>query len=330
MAAGQPHNHQRQSKRSETHREGARWTLKLVNIVERLTAEPCCEDTPAERRLFFKYMPSEIARTVLSNRTLRWTRPGTFNDPFDVQFDLPIRADLDATRERYINAFWDKHFSLFPKSGERWENTAQALAKSFDEAVISAHAILPDTNRDLRKHMDREKIICFASTPFSLPMWAYYAEQHHGAVLCFQSIPDGDSPYWIAQPVEYRDELPGLYDGDEFYRAIIREHRLDQAEIVRRMVYTKARAWEHEREWRIRSGDGFHPDAIHEDLQFDPRELVAIFLGCRIRDADVSALLDLAKQYPDVEVYQMTKAPDRFDLIPVLTSPSGDASDSSP
>lgn len=287
------------------------------SIRARIEAEPTCADLAPERRLFFKYMTREVAAIVLKNRTLRWTTPGTFNDPFDVQFDLDIRANFDDVRDRYINAFWDKHFAAHPKSGERWEGTVAALTESYAEGLQQARAMLPQTNAELRAHMAREKIICFSETPYSIPMWAYYAEQHQGAVFCFQCIPGGDSPYRIAKPVRYREEMPLLYEDDEFYRSLIRDYSLrdNHPEIIDRVVYTKAMAWKHEREWRIRQGDGRFPHAIHEDNSFDGNELAAILFGCRMPEDDRTRLTALAREYPSAELYQMEKDQKTFSLV---------------
>lgn len=40
-----------------------------------------------DRRFFYKYMTAETARIVLANRTLRWSCPVLFNDPFDIHPD---------------------------------------------------------------------------------------------------------------------------------------------------------------------------------------------------------------------------------------------------
>jgi hypothetical protein len=37
-----------------------------------------------ERQSFFKYASTSTATVVLTNRTLRWSSPVLFNDPFDV------------------------------------------------------------------------------------------------------------------------------------------------------------------------------------------------------------------------------------------------------
>lgn len=46
-----------------------------------------------DRTSFFKYMTAEVAALVLKNRTLRWSSPVLFNDPFDVPRELIL--DLD-------------------------------------------------------------------------------------------------------------------------------------------------------------------------------------------------------------------------------------------
>ena len=41
-----------------------------------------------DREYFYKYMSASTAEVVLGNRTLRWSAPTEFNDPFDVPREL--------------------------------------------------------------------------------------------------------------------------------------------------------------------------------------------------------------------------------------------------
>lgn len=48
-----------------------------------------------DRLHFYKYMTAATAKIVLANKTIRWSAPSQFNDPFDIQFNMQITADPD-------------------------------------------------------------------------------------------------------------------------------------------------------------------------------------------------------------------------------------------
>src|SRR5713226_7623242 len=53
-----------------------------------------------DKKSFFKYANASTAKTILGQRTLRWSSPILFNDPFDI----PRKADLSFTAEQVIEA----------------------------------------------------------------------------------------------------------------------------------------------------------------------------------------------------------------------------------
>jgi len=81
------------------------------------------------------------------------------------------------------------------------------------------------------------------------------------------------------------------------------------------MVYTKSIEWAHEREWRIYMGDGRDKEALYEDIPFDPRELDAVMVGCRMPQNDRTAFYDSARSlYPHAEVLRMEPSGKHFQL----------------
>ena len=58
-----------------------------------------------ERKSFFKYMPSSTAEIVLTNRTLRWSSPVEFNDPFDVPRELAFEITPAEIQQELVDKF---------------------------------------------------------------------------------------------------------------------------------------------------------------------------------------------------------------------------------
>jgi len=65
-----------------------------------------------DRSSFFKYMTADTARLVLANRTLRWSSPLLFNDPFDV----PRELYFDITPVEIANALTQRLADLISSS----------------------------------------------------------------------------------------------------------------------------------------------------------------------------------------------------------------------
>jgi hypothetical protein len=142
-------------------------------------------------------------------------------------------------------------------------------------------------------------VVCFSETPHDLPMWAYYAGSHSGVCLRFRApLLQGWTDCSPPMRVTYEDDYPVV----EYYRTT----RLRKGQVL---VATKARAWEHEREWRMVNHAG------HGLVQFDPAALDGVVLGCRIGTEEEARVRDmLARREPKVELLRAAPAERAFRL----------------
>jgi hypothetical protein len=138
-------------------------------------------------------------------------------------------------------------------------------------------------DKDLRKFTDtlereyfsRRGILCFSDNWRSPVMWAHYAEKHQGVCLGFDVANDVDDP--TVRQVEYNPErVRFMLDRDKELFGMD-EH------FIHTLLYTKAREWSYEREWRVIAnlqqkdeGTGFYYVAFGPQLTL--REVI---LGCR-------------------------------------------------
>jgi hypothetical protein len=286
---------------------------------------------PGERR-FCKYLSPAAAKAVLSTRSLRWTTPGKFNDPFDVQFDLSIQANLTEVKAQALSRLWRGHVSdEEPKSGNALGELMRVarpflkgmsfehFCREFEDAVGSGLergvAHLPRLNQELRAKMADSKILCVSEVLDSLPMWAYYAQDHRGVVLRFKTVPGIGSPWHLAEAIRYCEHMPLLCDEEFLIQLMSGAVSFDVRKMLHQLVYSKALGWSHEREWRLFAGSGRNPTAEHEDVPFDRRELDAVFIGCRASAEDREFFCKLvASKYPDASIAMMCKSPSSYAL----------------
>jgi hypothetical protein len=278
-----------------------------------------------DRVFFFKYVTVEAARAILSTRSLRWSTPGTLNDPYDVQFDLAIHVDNGRVRARTLDKMWAVYtgaaerpvlyrtgilLRLIGQTGERLGRAEfdETFGPTVDEGLTRMRQVLPETNAELRRHMATSKLLCLTVDPTNPAMWVHYAQQNRGVVLCVRSIPAFDSPYVVAQAINYVENLPALLD-EEFLSDLSAGHqRLEAAAIMDRLVFTKGAVWSTEQEWRVYSGDGRNAQAPFEDIPFHPLELAAVIFGIQTSDETKGEIRALCTAYPNVELLQAVRS----------------------
>lgn len=284
------------------------------------------------RSTFFKFVTRSTGRIVLTNRTLRWSRPALLNDPHDSQFHLLPAFDYQEAKRKGLEKLWETHYGdtpidpnnalgrliraargAFPRLSKT--EFTREFGEAFDETFASMEGTVARFNAEVQEQMATNKILCLTETAVDTKMWAHYAEAHQGLALRFRSIPEIDSAWGIAEPVIYQNDLPALCDVDYFSNIMSGRASLSKEAILQALVFTKSKAWEHEREWRIFGGSGMEPEKTHEDVAFHRAELDAVVLGCKMpveEAADFEALV--AREFPSAGIYRSIANRNSFTL----------------
>jgi hypothetical protein len=195
------------------------------------------------------------------------------------------------------------------------EEFDRKFSETIDDSLTRGARALPELQEKVRALMADSKILCFAEIPDSTVMWAHYAEQHMGLVFRFRSIPELDSAWGLARPIQYLVHMPRLLDSDFLADMLSGRVSMDAKAIIDRLVYTKSSEWAYEREWRVFSGAGRNPLASYEDLHFSPLELDAVIVGNRMPEEDRTALSSIARHlYPHAQILQTVKREKYFQL----------------
>lgn len=279
---------------------------------------------------FFKLMSRGTGKVVLKNKTLRWTTPPMFNDPFDVQTALPLsHGETEGVRQAALDMLWESFYengplepeSLIGKLVLRFRDKFPKMERSeFDSAygpgfdeILSRPFASEGAQAELGAFMARIKILCLTDRFDSVPMWSHYAEQHQGIALRFCTPEGFDSPWVMAKQVHYSDQPPAFVE-QEFLSAFLAGRYLpDKSQLFDAMTYTKGSEWSYESEWRISSGDGRNPNATFEDLPFFAQEVDAIVLGCRMNEEDRAEFSALRNElFPHAELLMAVPRNDAY------------------
>jgi hypothetical protein len=192
---------------------------------------------------------------------------------------------------------------------------AEEMGPGMDKSYDAAIAGWPSLQVQFRATLAKSKVLCQSEVPDSLLMWAYYAEQHQGAALCFTADLVKHSAWLQAKPIQYSRMMPRLFDDELMSDCLAGLAVLDAKDLVDRIVYTKAAEWSHEQEWRLEAGSGRSPDAPFEDVPFHPHELHGVIFGCSMPQADRDDLTEIIRsRYSHTKIYIARKHDREFRL----------------
>jgi hypothetical protein len=127
-------------------------------------------------------------------------------------------------------------------------------------------------------------------------MWAHYANNHKGFCIEFDVDELFYGAFQIILPVLYTQEMPLI--------------SVDNPEEVKKIIYTKAKQWEYELEWRIST---IIADSKEKFMLLDVPKPKAIYLGCKIEDGLKNYLLDFCEKN-EIHIYQGEKNRKEFKI----------------
>lgn len=282
------------------------------------------------RTKFYKYMKAGTAKAVLANGALRWSSPTLFNDPFEMQFDLHIEYNrdrlVDRVLQRYVDVFNGR---VQAQPGNEFHENIKILRAvvpdlkeadlrneqrpAIHESLKRAERGLPKIHEELRAILADKKIICFSELPDNILMWAHYCENHTGAVVEFSYIEKYASVWGAAKPVRYMAHIPLLADEEAMFRSLTGQESIASPERFYDAVYVKAQDWAYEKEWRTLGG--WDKSRQTENIAFKREEVTAVYLGCRMDDANRKEIKKIVKKrYPHAVVYIGRKSARQFAL----------------
>jgi hypothetical protein len=196
----------------------------------------------------------ETLDKIISNGSLWFAAPLSFNDPFDCQ----IKSDSQNTVKEirgYLKA-------TFPNIG------ADELSKI--ENIIAADSkywpgILSPI---ITKIVNNKGICCFSSHNKNILMWSHYSDSHKGLTFKFDVSLD---PGFFVHPitVSYSDEYP------------VYNHIRDSENLVKLLIQNKSALWNYEDEVRVLKSDvGAYT--------FNKNALVEVCFGCNCDPSEIA------------------------------------------
>src|SRR5262245_12595390 len=91
---------------------------------------------PPRPDALYKYMTAATARIVLGNRTIRWSAPSRFNDPFDMGIPMGFGFEPAEMREPFRRRFEEMVYAATEPTFVE-TNAFVPMLRKFREAAVS-------------------------------------------------------------------------------------------------------------------------------------------------------------------------------------------------
>jgi hypothetical protein len=249
---------------------------------------------------FFKYMTAETAEIVLKNRTLRWSHPSVFDDILDVArvcdegmdnnkqkqiqdaiIDLAANYPANCNKKNTNRLFKVLAFSISLHGSGK--TSAISELKSGPVDIANSFAELNERWEEIRKDF---RILCLGIEKDNHHLWNKYAEEHKGVVIKLACRDESDSPWLIAQPVEYFPEKDLFLTVEDWAEASSLEVGKAVEYIFEKCTLRKANDNEHkwfeQNEWRIIDLCMPHETGTVSDSGVDPKDFSAVYFGYKM------------------------------------------------
>lgn len=273
---------------------------------------------------------------MIEHRTLRWTNPLRFNDPFDTQTRI-VAMNLDAERfahafaKRYREIVLNDELPTYFKTDKELHRVAALMRKASDDEKHKAverfggYALEMAGNLDqhlarfsaeISAHLQYGLTICLTEDINNVVMWSHYAEDHRGVGFKFRVLDELDHPFIAARKVNYSRDYISMGAAENIADHLFDVGTIDMAALCWDLVYLKHEDWGYEREWRcyLPLLDRDAP-AGFMDYRQDPRLFESVYLGCCMPDNEAQEFVELVRRHlPATTVLKARKSTANFDL----------------
>lgn len=248
---------------------------------------------PGRPAKLYKYQPYSVqSLSNLARREVWFSRPGSFNDPFD----SALKIALDELSEQDMRRILDY---LRKDVGEFAEEAGIA------EGYLDSDGTPNERFRDMLQRighdvfnldLQRRGVACFSERCDDLLLWSHYGNGHRG--FCLEFSTDCDL-FTKTHRVRYSDQMPRGNIADALINA-------DEAFWLG-MILTKAPCWSYEKEWRV-----IHVEPDHAYC-YDWKALAGLYFGSKMEETHKSIIGMILRGSP-TKFFQMSHVPDAFRL----------------
>jgi len=192
---------------------------------------------------------------ILLEKTLKFSHPSIFNDPFDCNEKLLKVVTPKIELQRLFEQVKLKVPVEFHK--ELWKNMND-----------------PEKVEEFNKsEKDKSLISCFSELNDEVLMWSHYAEKHTGICIGF-NFPHSYEDKFILCPIKYVPKLEPL-DGE-----------CSLSRVILYWLTTKSERWTYEKEIRAITKSTLNTE--YEILKYEEKFIKEVIFGCNVKNEKIN------------------------------------------
>lgn len=256
-------------------------------------------------------MTASTAEKVLKSRTLRWSHPSEFDDTLDVAQVCDEKMDSNKQKQiqdaiidlaanfpsdRNINDTNEK-FKVLVFSLSLFGTGKTSAISELKKGHVDISNRIAELNEGWKEIRDDFRILCLGIEKDNHHLWDKYAENQKGVVIELACRKESDSPWCIAQPVEYVPEKDLFLTVEDWVEALSLEQNKAREYIFEKCTLRKAKdnqhRWFEQNEWRIIDMRMPHETGTVSYSSVEPNEFSAVYFGYKMDLGTQDSLLGL-------------------------------------
>lgn len=253
--------------------------------------DPIRENLERLPPLLYKYRKidsDEFYLSMITKGEIYFSSGRHFNDPFENYFIPDSTASKLSDNEllEYIKAKTAQRFPDVNK--DQKEELEKKAFERFKHHRTDPYKIASELHE---MQFDRFGILSLAKTATSLPMWAYYSDNHEG--ICVGIKPEilglfqdylfmEHNDLLVLYDVDYTDKIP-IVNIDTPLDGVEQEQSLDTTEAIN---YIKSDQWSHEEEIRL-----IYWNKVDRAFELGRQAIGEVILGLKISEDNVKKIV---------------------------------------
>lgn|GEM_PF-1755459 len=230
--------------------------------------------------LLYKYYPyNEYLLEMLITKKAWFSKPETFNDPFDCHLNF----DNNIPQDKYEKCLrWQ--LKREGRSQSQIENDIRNLISQDGIVNDKAKKVIDEIGASTLDVIKNIGVYCLSDVNSNMTMWAYYADNHRGLCLGFLISEDV-----VPRKVSYVAEAPKVNFSELFDD--------ESTENEYKWIFSKHHDWKNENEWRIVVLQGNKLCPI-------PGEIKTVTFGLRMDKVKRKLIQQILKNKYNIEYFE--------------------------
>lgn len=241
-------------------------------------------------RLLYKYFPyNEYLLEMLFTKKAWFSKPETFNDPFDCYLNF----DKNISEDKYEKCLrWQ--LKREGRSKSQIENDIKKLISQDGIVHEDAKEIIDEISSSTTDVITNIGVYCLTEINTDVTMWAHYADNHKGLCLGFLLYEET-----VPEKVTYVAEVPRVNFSELFDD--------ESAESDYKWIFSKHHDWKNEKEWRLVVPQG-------NMLRPIPGKIKTVTFGLRMDKGKREVIQKILEKEFDIQYFETTMNRDLLQL----------------